>query len=116
MLYNNVFGAKMKLVTGYHGTNDMTLAMERGEIDGVCGLSWSTLKARHLQWMKDKQINVVVQAALQEAAGARRRAAGDRPDQGSTRSSRSSSCSWRARKWRGRSRRRPTCPTTARPR
>jgi len=66
LLYNNVFGTKMKLVTGYHGTNDMTLAMERGEIDGVCGLSWSTLKARHLQAMKDKQINVVIQAALRK--------------------------------------------------
>jgi tripartite-type tricarboxylate transporter receptor subunit TctC len=65
-LYNNVFGTKMKLVTGYHGTNDMTLAMERGEIDGVCGLSWSTLKARHMQAMKDKQIYVVIQAALKK--------------------------------------------------
>src|SRR5262249_20674708 len=37
LLYDNVFGAKMKLVTGYHGTNDITLAMERGEVDGVCG-------------------------------------------------------------------------------
>ena len=42
LLYKNVFGAKMKLVTGYHGTNDTTLAMERGEVDGLCGLSWST--------------------------------------------------------------------------
>ncbi len=66
LLYNNVFGTKMKLVTGYHGTNDMSLAMERGEIDGVCGLSWSTLKARHLQAMKDKQIYVVIQAALKK--------------------------------------------------
>jgi tripartite-type tricarboxylate transporter receptor subunit TctC len=66
LLYNNVFGTKMKLVTGYHGTNDMTLAMERGEIDGVCGLSWSTLKTRHLQAMKDKQINVIIQAALKK--------------------------------------------------
>src|SRR5262249_31221920 len=34
LLYKNVFGAKVKLVTGYHGTNDTTLAMERGEVDG----------------------------------------------------------------------------------
>jgi tripartite-type tricarboxylate transporter receptor subunit TctC len=66
LLYKNVFGAKMKLVTGYHGTNDMTLAMERGELDGVCGLSWSTLKARHMQSMQDKKINVLVQAALKK--------------------------------------------------
>ncbi len=66
LLYKNVFGAKVKLVTGYHGTNDTTLAMERGEVDGLCGLSWSTLKARHLQWMNEKKINIIIQAALQK--------------------------------------------------
>src|SRR2546421_3427169 len=66
LLYKNLFGAKVKLVTGYHGTNDTVLAMERGEVDGLCGLSWSTLKSRHLQWMQDKKINIVVQAALKK--------------------------------------------------
>jgi len=66
LLYKNVFGAKVKLVTGYHGTNDTTLAMERGEVDGLCGLSWSTLKARHLQWMNEKKINIIIQAALRK--------------------------------------------------
>jgi tripartite-type tricarboxylate transporter receptor subunit TctC len=66
LLYKNVFGARIKLVTGYHGTNDTTLAMERGEVDGLCGLSWSTLKARHLQWMNEKKINIIIQAALRK--------------------------------------------------
>src|SRR5262249_31714001 len=66
LLYKNVFGAKWKLVSGYHGTNDATLAMERGEVDGLCGLSWSTLKARHLQGMQEKKINILVQAALKK--------------------------------------------------
>jgi tripartite-type tricarboxylate transporter receptor subunit TctC len=66
LLYKNVFGAKMKLVTGYHGTNDTTLAMERGEVDGLCGLSWSTMKARHQQWMTEKKLNVIIQAALRK--------------------------------------------------
>jgi tripartite-type tricarboxylate transporter receptor subunit TctC len=66
LLYKNVFGAKVKLVTGYHGTNDTVLAMERGEVEGLCGLSWSTLKARHQQWLKDKKINIIVQAALKK--------------------------------------------------
>jgi tripartite-type tricarboxylate transporter receptor subunit TctC len=66
LLYKNVFGAKMKLITGYHGTNDTVLAMERGEVDGLCGLSWSTLKARHMQAMKEKRINVIIQAALKK--------------------------------------------------
>jgi tripartite-type tricarboxylate transporter receptor subunit TctC len=66
LLYKNVFGAKVKLVTGYHGTNDTVLAMERGEVDGLCGLSWSTLKGRHQQWMDDKKINILVQAAMKK--------------------------------------------------
>ena len=66
LLYKNVFGAKIKLVSGYSGTNGVTLAMERGEVDGLCGLSWSTLKARHLKWMKDKTINIIIQAALKK--------------------------------------------------
>jgi len=66
LLYKNVFGAKVKLVTGYHGTNDTVLAMERGEVDGLCGLSWSTLKARHLRWMNEKKINIIIQAALRK--------------------------------------------------
>ena len=66
LLYKNVFGAKWKLVTGYHGTNDTVLAMERGEVDGLCGLSWSTLKSRHGQWLVDKRVNIINQAALKK--------------------------------------------------
>ena len=42
----------IKLVAGYPGTNEITLAMERGEVDGLCGLSWSTIKTRHAQWLQ----------------------------------------------------------------
>jgi len=66
LVYKNVFGAKVKLVTGYHGTNDTVLAMERGEVDGLCGLSWSTLQSRHLEWMRSGKINIVVQAAFKK--------------------------------------------------
>ncbi len=64
LLYKNVFGAKLKLVSGYPGTNDTTLAMERGEVDGLCGLSWGTIKTRHGDWLANKQINLLVQAGL----------------------------------------------------
>jgi tripartite-type tricarboxylate transporter receptor subunit TctC len=66
LLYKNVFGTKWKLVTGYHGTNDTMLAMERGEVDGLCGVSWSTLKSLHMQWLNDKKVNVIIQAALKK--------------------------------------------------
>ncbi len=64
LMFKNVFGAKIKLVTGYPGTNDVALAMERGEVDGMCGLSWSTVKTRHTDWLKGQKVNIPVQAGL----------------------------------------------------
>jgi len=65
-LYKNVFNAPIKLVSGYPGTNEIMLAMERGEVDGLCGISWSTLKTRHPSWLKDKKINLVSQASFKK--------------------------------------------------
>jgi len=64
LLYRNVFDAKIKLVSGYHGTTPIILAMERGEVEGLCGYSWSTIKSKHQPWLRDKKINILVQAAL----------------------------------------------------
>jgi tripartite-type tricarboxylate transporter receptor subunit TctC len=66
LLYKNVFGAKVQLVSGYPGTNDVVLAMERGEVDGLCGLSWSTIKTRHAEWLTSHSVNIIVQAALKK--------------------------------------------------
>jgi tripartite-type tricarboxylate transporter receptor subunit TctC len=66
LLYRNVFDAKIKLVSGYHGTTPIILAMERGEVDGLCGYSWSTIKSKHQPWLKEKKINILVQAALKK--------------------------------------------------
>jgi tripartite-type tricarboxylate transporter receptor subunit TctC len=66
LMYKNVFGAKVKLITGYPGTNDAILAMERGEVDGLCGLSWSTIKTEHPRWLEDHSVRIIVQAALKK--------------------------------------------------
>jgi tripartite-type tricarboxylate transporter receptor subunit TctC len=68
LMLRNMFGAKLKLVSGYPGTNDGTLAMERGEVNGMCGLSWSTVKARHMDWVKAKKVNLPVQFGLKKEA------------------------------------------------
>ena len=65
-LYKNVFGAQVKLAAGYPGTGPAMLAIERGEIDGMCGIDWTTLKAQRRHWIKDKQINVLVQTAFRK--------------------------------------------------
>jgi tripartite-type tricarboxylate transporter receptor subunit TctC len=66
LLYRNVFGAKIKIVTGYPGTNEIQLATERGEVDGLCGLSWSTLKGRYPHWLKDRKANILIQAGIKK--------------------------------------------------
>jgi tripartite-type tricarboxylate transporter receptor subunit TctC len=65
-LYKNVFDAPVKLVAGYPGTNEITLAMERGEVDGLCGLSWSTIKTRHAEWLREKKVNILVQSSFRK--------------------------------------------------
>jgi tripartite-type tricarboxylate transporter receptor subunit TctC len=67
-LYKNVLGARIKLVSGYPGTNDITLAMERGEVDGICGLSWGTIKVAHPDWVSGKTVNLLLQAGLKKDA------------------------------------------------
>jgi tripartite-type tricarboxylate transporter receptor subunit TctC len=61
---NGVLGTKIKIVSGYSGGNDINLAMERGEVNGRCGASWSSIKATHKQWVSDGTIKILVQLAL----------------------------------------------------
>jgi len=63
---NDLFGYQFKLVSGFRSSADVFLAMERGEVDGLCGLSWSTLKSKHHQWLKDKKINLISQASFKK--------------------------------------------------
>jgi tripartite-type tricarboxylate transporter receptor subunit TctC len=65
LILRNVFGAKVRLVTGYPGGNDINLAMERGEVDGRCGWSWSSRKSQK-NWLP--QINLLAQFAVEKNA------------------------------------------------
>ena len=58
---NSVLGLKMKLIRGYHGSNESFLAMERGEVDGYAAAFWSTLKSTRPDWLRDRKIRLLVQ-------------------------------------------------------
>jgi tripartite-type tricarboxylate transporter receptor subunit TctC len=60
----SVFNARIKLITGYPGTADILLAVERGELGGLCGWSWSSLKSRSKSLYDSKEIAVPVQLGL----------------------------------------------------
>jgi tripartite-type tricarboxylate transporter receptor subunit TctC len=63
-MVNAVLGTKFKIVTGYPGGNDVSLALERGEVQGRCGWSWSSIKATRPDWIASKKIVVLVQMSL----------------------------------------------------
>ncbi len=61
MMVRGLFGARFRIVTGYPGGNDMTLAIERGEIDGRCGWSWGSIKATRPDWTSGpNRLNVLL--------------------------------------------------------
>ena len=61
---NAVLGTHFKIVQGYPGGNDVVLAMERGEVAGRCGWSWSSVLSTHKSWIADKRMIVLVQLSL----------------------------------------------------
>lgn len=63
-MLGNVVGAKFQIVTGYAGTLEVSLAIEKGEVQGMCGLSWSTLSVQHPDWLKRGVVRVLVQEDL----------------------------------------------------
>jgi tripartite-type tricarboxylate transporter receptor subunit TctC len=67
VVLNEVLGTRFKLVTGYLGSQETILAMERGEAHGRCIFSHSALKIAKPDWLRDKKINVLVLTALERS-------------------------------------------------
>jgi tripartite-type tricarboxylate transporter receptor subunit TctC len=67
-LHKHTSNAKFDVVPGYQGTVEIGLAMERGELDGVCGWAWSSVKSQKPGWFTgdkaDDKVNVLVQVGL----------------------------------------------------
>jgi tripartite-type tricarboxylate transporter receptor subunit TctC len=62
-ILNRLLGTKFKIVTGYPGTPDLIIAMERGETQGRCGFTWSAAKTSYSELIRDKKLQPVVQFA-----------------------------------------------------
>ena len=60
-LMNKVLGTKFKLITGYPGTREVHLAMERKEVDGVCGMGFSSVQSQRPEWLKQDTVKFLVQ-------------------------------------------------------
>jgi tripartite-type tricarboxylate transporter receptor subunit TctC len=64
MLSNNLLGTKFKVVHGYAGATEVSLAVENGEVQGEAGKDWTTLTATKPQWIRDKLVNILVQMGM----------------------------------------------------
>jgi predicted outer membrane repeat protein len=62
-ILNALLGTRFKIISGYD-TGSMRLALEKGEVDGICGLAWQTHKAISFDWIESKKLNVIVQLGL----------------------------------------------------
>ncbi len=67
-LHKKTAGARYDVVSGYSGTAEIALAMERGEIDGACGWDWSSFKSQRPDWLRDDKVNVLLQVGLEPNA------------------------------------------------
>lgn len=67
LVVNAVLNTRLKSVAGYPGASEAMIAVERGEADGIAGLSWGFIKASRPQWISEKQIRVLVQLASARA-------------------------------------------------
>jgi hypothetical protein len=63
-ILNDLIGTRFNVIAGYDPTGGLNMALERGEAEGICGLSWSTIKASRPHWIKDKLLNVIVQVGV----------------------------------------------------
>lgn len=64
--FNKLLGTKFKVITGYPGSTEILLAIERGELQGFCGIGWTFVKLRKGDWLRDKKINILFQMALEK--------------------------------------------------
>ena len=61
LVYNRTMGTRFKVIKGYTGSGTVLLAVEKGEVQGIGNYSLSNILAKHAEWLKDHQINILFQ-------------------------------------------------------
>jgi tripartite-type tricarboxylate transporter receptor subunit TctC len=64
VMLNNVLGTKFRVITGYPGTREILVAMERNEVHGVCGMGWDAMFSQRPEWLPKGVIRVLVQESV----------------------------------------------------
>jgi len=63
---NELAGTRFRVVTGYTGTTQIHLAMERGEVEGRGGSTWASLQSGASDWLRDNKINLLIQIGFEK--------------------------------------------------
>jgi tripartite-type tricarboxylate transporter receptor subunit TctC len=61
LFLKHMFNANLKVIYGYKGTKDVSLAMQRGEVDGSCGMFESSVRSAYDQHIKNGEFKIIVQ-------------------------------------------------------
>ncbi|HEX2726655.1 MAG TPA: tripartite tricarboxylate transporter substrate-binding protein [Beijerinckiaceae bacterium] len=65
-VFNALAGTKFKVISGYPGTNESNLAIERGEVEGRGGGAYSSLVSTRPDWLRDRKVNVIAQIGFEK--------------------------------------------------
>jgi tripartite-type tricarboxylate transporter receptor subunit TctC len=61
LLLNALIGTRNKVVKGYPGTVGVALAMERGEVQGMIGDDWASIKSNKASWLREGKVRILMQ-------------------------------------------------------
>jgi len=63
-MMNNLAGAKFRIVTGYAGSKEIGLAVERNEVHGACGIGWTGFTTLYPHWFEKKLVAMTLQLSV----------------------------------------------------
>jgi tripartite-type tricarboxylate transporter receptor subunit TctC len=66
IVVNAIFGANMKIIPGYPGTNEILLSLERGEVDGLLGYSWAAARSGSADMLRTGKLKNIMQLGLRK--------------------------------------------------
>jgi hypothetical protein len=64
VMLTNVLGVKLRLIGGYAGSREIMVAMERGEVQGMCGMDWSSFLTQQRDWIGSGFVRLLAQEDL----------------------------------------------------
>ena len=56
---NRLLHTRFKIITGYPGSREAVMSVEKGEAQGVCGIQWSSFVGPYQDWMTQKKITPI---------------------------------------------------------